>query len=88
MKHNKQACYDICVKINKLIDIVHAELKGHDDADTNKGIKMRVEALERFPLPRLSHEFSLTTTIPEQLARGRCSETFRPRAGECFSPSD
>jgi hypothetical protein len=47
VKHNKQACYDICVKITKLIDIVHAELKVHDDIDTDKGTRVRVEALER-----------------------------------------
>jgi len=45
-KHNKQACYDICVKINKLLDVVHAELKEHDDIATDKGIRMRIDALE------------------------------------------
>jgi hypothetical protein len=44
-KHNKQACYDICAKINKLMDIVQTELEVYDDTD--KGIGMRVEALER-----------------------------------------
>jgi hypothetical protein len=45
-KHNKLACYDICVKINKLLDVVHAELKEHDDIKTDKGIRMRIDALE------------------------------------------
>ncbi|KAI0270351.1 hypothetical protein BGY98DRAFT_1100720 [Russula aff. rugulosa BPL654] len=45
-KHNKQACYDICVKINKLLDVVHAELKEHDDIATDKGIRVRIDALE------------------------------------------
>ena len=45
-KHNKQACYDICLKINKLLDVVHAELKEHDDIATDKGIGMRIDALE------------------------------------------
>lgn len=45
-KHNKQACYDICVKINKLLDVVHAELKEHDDIGTDKGIRVRIDALE------------------------------------------
>ena len=45
-KHNKQACYDICVKISKLIDVVHGELKEYDDINTDKSIKMRVDALE------------------------------------------
>jgi hypothetical protein len=45
-KHNKQACYDICVKINKLLEVVHAELKEHDDIATDKGIRMRIDALE------------------------------------------
>lgn len=47
MKHNKQACYDICVKINKLIDVVNTELKDRDDIDTDGGIWMRIDALER-----------------------------------------
>ena len=47
MKHNKQACYDICVKINKLIDVVNTELKDRDDIDTDGGIGMRIDALER-----------------------------------------
>jgi hypothetical protein len=45
-KHNKQVCYDICNKINKLLDVVHAELKEHDDIETDKRIKMRIDALE------------------------------------------
>lgn len=45
-KHNKQACYDICIKINKLLDVVHAELKEHDDIGTDKGIRVRIDALE------------------------------------------
>jgi hypothetical protein len=45
-KHNKQACYDICVKINKLLDVVHAELKERDDIATDKGIRARIDALE------------------------------------------
>ena len=46
VKHNKQACYDICVKINKLLDVVHAELKEHDDIGTDKGMRVRIDALE------------------------------------------
>jgi hypothetical protein len=46
-KHNKQACYDICFKINKLLDVVHTELKEHDDIETDKGIRMRIDALEK-----------------------------------------
>lgn len=45
-KHNKQACYDICVKINKLLDVVHAELKDHGDIETDKGMRTRIDALE------------------------------------------
>lgn len=45
-KHNKQACYDVGVKISKLIDVVHAELKAHDDIDSDRGTKRRVEDLE------------------------------------------
>jgi hypothetical protein len=45
-KHNKQACYDICLKINKLLDVVHAELKERDDIATDKGIRARIDALE------------------------------------------
>jgi hypothetical protein len=47
-KHNKQACYDVGVKISKLIDVVHTELKAHDDIDTDRGTKRRVEDLERY----------------------------------------
>jgi hypothetical protein len=45
-KHNKQACYDICLKINKLLDVVHAELKERDDIETDKGMRVRMDALE------------------------------------------
>ncbi|KAI0301914.1 hypothetical protein B0F90DRAFT_1716338 [Multifurca ochricompacta] len=45
-KHNKQACYDIGVKINKLISVVHSELKDRDDIDTDKGTRTRVDTLE------------------------------------------
>ncbi|KAH9065129.1 hypothetical protein EDB83DRAFT_2291711 [Lactarius deliciosus] len=45
-KHNKQACYDVGVKISKLIDVVHAELKAHDDMDSDRGTKKRIQDLE------------------------------------------
>jgi len=45
-KHNKQTCYDIGIKINKLLDIVHVELKEHDDIKADKGTRMRIGALE------------------------------------------
>ncbi|KAF8271660.1 hypothetical protein EI94DRAFT_512512 [Lactarius quietus] len=45
-KHNKQACYEVGVKISKLIDVVHTELKAHDDIDSDRGTKRRVEDLE------------------------------------------
>ncbi|KAH9007214.1 hypothetical protein EDB86DRAFT_65105 [Lactarius hatsudake] len=45
-KHNKQACYDVGVKISKLIDVVHAELKAHDDMDSDRGTKRRIQDLE------------------------------------------
>ncbi|KAH9041806.1 hypothetical protein EDB84DRAFT_1436528 [Lactarius hengduanensis] len=47
-KHNKQACYDVGVKISKLIDVVHTELKAHDDMDSDRGTKRRVQDLERY----------------------------------------
>ncbi|KAH9037680.1 hypothetical protein EDB85DRAFT_2198460 [Lactarius pseudohatsudake] len=47
-KHNKQACYDVGVKISKLIDVVHTELKAHDDMDSDRETKRRVQDLERY----------------------------------------
>ncbi|KAH9007216.1 hypothetical protein EDB86DRAFT_66754 [Lactarius hatsudake] len=45
-KHNKQACYDVGAKISKLIDVVQTELKAHDDIDSDRGTKRRVQDLE------------------------------------------
>ncbi|KAI9466620.1 hypothetical protein BJY52DRAFT_4177 [Lactarius psammicola] len=45
-KHNKQACYDVGVKISKLIDVVHTELKVQGDINSDRGTKRRVEDLE------------------------------------------
>jgi hypothetical protein len=56
-KHNKQACYDVGVKISKLIDVVHTELKAHDDIDSDRGTKRRVEELES-SLSDISHSLS------------------------------
>ncbi|KAI0302996.1 hypothetical protein BC826DRAFT_324029 [Russula brevipes] len=56
-KHNKQACYDIGFKINKLLDVVHAELQERDETDADKGTVMRVDALES-SLVDISHKLT------------------------------
>jgi hypothetical protein len=30
-------CYDVGLKISKLADVVHTELKAHDDIDSDRG---------------------------------------------------